>query len=62
MNGVALTVWDRWEIRGTKNTTLGEFLEEFERRFKIKPTGVFDNAVIVYMPGVPNAAKKLSKK
>jgi hypothetical protein len=33
-----------------------------QAKFKIKPTGVFDNAIIVYMPGMPAFEKKLKKK
>lgn len=33
-----------------------------QTKFKIKPTGVFDNAIIVYMPGMPAFEKKLKKK
>lgn len=32
VNGVGITIWDRWEIRGTKKTTLAMFLEEVEVR------------------------------
>ena len=89
INGVPITIWDRWEIRGQKSTTLADFLAEVEGRVRgpircrpasvlngcnahapvsvqekygIKPTGVFDNAVIIYMPGLPAFEKKLKKK
>lgn len=30
VNGVSVSIWDRWEIRGNKKTTLAMFLEKVE--------------------------------
>eukprot|EP00051_Salpingoeca_urceolata_P006913 m.91570 g.91570 ORF g.91570 m.91570 type:complete len:1078 (-) comp15042_c0_seq4:33-3266(-) len=55
------TLWDRWEIQGSKSTTLQEFLDAFEAQFKLEPTGIFCGASMIYVPMMPGHSKKLTK-
>eukprot|EP00038_Savillea_parva_P007534 m.170818 g.170818 ORF g.170818 m.170818 type:complete len:1074 (+) comp13295_c0_seq1:93-3314(+) len=54
------TLWDRWEIKGTKETTLSDFMKEVETKYGVSPLGVVNGSAAVYIPA-PMHAKRLGK-
>lgn len=60
--GVDITLWDRWDIQGTPDMTLGDFLKTFKDTYTLEPSGVFHNSAMIYVPFLPAMAKKMDKK
>ena len=48
--GVYITLWDKWEVRGHKDFTIKEFVNDVTTRFKIKPTMIVQGVKMIYVP------------
>lgn len=59
--GYAFTLWDKWEIRGRDELTVQQFLDTFEVRYSLRPSGIFVGSSVVYVPLFPGHAKRLVK-
>jgi ubiquitin-activating enzyme E1-like protein 2 len=55
------TLWDRWEVKGTKETTLAVFMKEVEVKYGVSPLGVVNGTSAVYIPALPMHQKRLVK-
>lgn len=61
VDNIYYTLWDSWDIK-EGDITLGEFLQYFENKYKLKIGGVFKGAVMVYVPMFPGHAKRKTQK
>jgi len=57
--GVSVTMWDKWEVRGSKDFTLQQFLDACKHQFGFEATAACQGVKIVYMPFMPGHAKRL---
>ena len=55
------TLWDSWEIK-EGDITLGQLIDHFQSRFNLEVSGVFNGAVMVYVPLFPGHAKRKTSK
>mgnify|MGYP000926696280 CR=1 FL=1 len=53
-----VTVWDRWEIKMSKNSTLKQLFDEIEKTFELKPRDVNQGGESIYMHAVLEAHGK----
>ena len=59
--GVSITLWDKWEVKGSPNFTVKEFIKEIDTRFQIKPTAIVQGVKMVYVPIMPGHTKRLNQ-
>ncbi|CAG5125849.1 unnamed protein product [Candidula unifasciata] len=57
--GLSVTIWDKWEIRGSPAFTLQNFIDQCKEQFGFEASSVVQGVKIVYMPFMPGHAKKL---
>uniref|UniRef100_A0A0B7B891 E1 ubiquitin-activating enzyme n=2 Tax=Arion vulgaris TaxID=1028688 RepID=A0A0B7B891_9EUPU len=57
--GLSVTIWDKWEIRGSKDFTLKNFIDQCKENFGFEASSVVQGVKIVYMPFMPGHTKKL---
>ncbi|XP_012944645.1 ubiquitin-like modifier-activating enzyme 6 [Aplysia californica] len=57
--GLSVTMWDKWEVRGSKDFTLQQFLDSLKQQFGFEATSACQGVKIVYMPFMPGHSKRL---
>ncbi|GFO14677.1 ubiquitin-like modifier-activating enzyme 6 [Plakobranchus ocellatus] len=58
--GLSVTVWDKWEIKGTKDFTLQDFLNQCKLKFGFEATSIVQGVKIIFMPFMPGHMKRLT--
>ncbi|XP_076443646.1 ubiquitin-like modifier-activating enzyme 6 [Babylonia areolata] len=57
--GLSVSVWDKWTIRGSKDFTLQQFLNSCKEQFGFEATAVVNGVKIIYMPIMAPHKKRL---
>ncbi|XP_059175412.1 ubiquitin-like modifier-activating enzyme 6 [Physella acuta] len=57
--GLSVTLWDKWEVRGTQTFTLQNFIDSCKEKFGFEANSIVQGVKIVYMPFMPGQNKKL---
>ncbi|BFY97150.1 hypothetical protein BsWGS_00190 [Bradybaena similaris] len=57
--GLSVTIWDKWDIRGSPTFTLQNFIDQCKEKFGFEASSVVQGVKIVYMPFMPGHLKKL---
>ncbi|KAK3097072.1 hypothetical protein FSP39_006114 [Pinctada imbricata] len=57
--GLTVTMWDKWEVKGHKDYTLQEFLQYFKTKFGFEATMVAHGVKMVYVTFMPPHKKRL---
>ncbi|KAI8793388.1 ubiquitin-like modifier-activating enzyme 6 isoform X1 [Biomphalaria glabrata] len=57
--GLSVTIWDKWEIRGSENFTLQNFIDQCKEKFGFEASSIVQGVKIIYMPFMPGHNKKL---
>ncbi|KAH9520216.1 Ubiquitin-like modifier-activating enzyme 6 [Bulinus truncatus] len=57
--GLSVTIWDKWEIRGSSNFTLQNFIDQCKEKFGFEASSIVQGVKIIYMPFMPGHNKKL---
>lgn len=55
---LCVSMWDRWEVKATKDCTLQEFLTTLKSKYTLNPMGIVQGSSMIYMP-MPMYKKKL---
>ncbi|XP_062608943.1 ubiquitin-like modifier-activating enzyme 6 [Saccostrea cucullata] len=60
--GLTVTMWDRWEVHGTADFTLQQFLQHFKDKYGFEVTMVSHGVKMVYVPFMPGHKKRLPQQ
>lgn len=60
--GLTTTMWDRWEVHGTADFTLQQFLQYFKDKYGLEVTMVSHGVKMVYVPFMPGHKKRLPQQ
>nr|XP_022335086.1 ubiquitin-like modifier-activating enzyme 6 [Crassostrea virginica] len=60
--GLTVTMWDRWEVTGTADFTLQQFLQYFKDKYGLEVTMVSHGVKMVYVPFMPGHKKRLPQQ
>ncbi|KAK3761216.1 hypothetical protein RRG08_022616 [Elysia crispata] len=58
--GLSVTIWDKWEIKGSKSFTLQDFLNQCKSKFGFDASSIVQGVKIVFMPFMPGHMKRLT--
>lgn len=58
----AVSLWDKWTIKGNANMTLKSFIQEVKQKYSLTISSVLYGSKSVYMPVMPTHAKRLNEK
>lgn len=58
--GLTVTMWDKWEVRGNKTYILQQFLGHFKEVYGFEATMVGHGVKMVYVPFMPGHNKRLT--
>ncbi|RUS91761.1 hypothetical protein EGW08_000469 [Elysia chlorotica] len=58
--GLSVTIWDKWEIKGSKDFTLQDFLNQCKSKFGFEASSIVQGVKIVFMPFMPGHMKRLT--
>lgn len=59
--GLTITMWDKWEVKGNKNFLLHQFLQHFKDVYGFEATMVGHGVKMVYVPFMPGHSKRLTQ-
>lgn len=59
--GLSVTLWDKWEVRGSGTFTIKQFISDVTARFKITPTMIVQGVKMIYVPLMPGHSKRLNQ-
>ncbi|CAL1537293.1 unnamed protein product [Lymnaea stagnalis] len=57
--GLSITIWDKWEIKGAKDFTLQKFIDQCKVQFGFEASSIVQGVKIIFMPFMPGHMKKL---
>ncbi|XP_056022965.1 ubiquitin-like modifier-activating enzyme 6 isoform X2 [Ostrea edulis] len=60
--GLTVTMWDRWELHGTAEFTLQQFLQHFKDKYGFDVNMVSHGVKMVYVPFMPGHKKRLPQQ
>lgn len=58
--GLTVTIWDKWEVKGNKTYILQQFLLHFKEVYGFEATMVGHGVKMVYVPFMPGHSKRLT--
>ncbi|XP_076101717.1 ubiquitin-like modifier-activating enzyme 6 isoform X1 [Mytilus galloprovincialis] len=59
--GLTVTMWDKWEVKGNKTFVLQQFLQHFKDVYGFEATMVGHGVKMVYVPFMPGHSKRLNQ-
>lgn len=59
--GMSFTLWDRWEVHGSKTFTLKSFINHFKDKYNFEVTLVAVGVKMLYIPILPGHMKRLNQ-
>ncbi|XP_061426890.1 ubiquitin-like modifier-activating enzyme 6 [Lethenteron reissneri] len=58
---LSFTIWDKWEIHGSEDFTLQDFIRAVKEKYGVEPTMVVQGVKMVYVPIMPGHSKRLKQ-
>jgi ubiquitin-activating enzyme E1-like protein 2 len=59
--GLTMTVWDRWEVRGGSDYTLNDLIDHLQDKYGVEANMVVQGTRMVYVPFMPGHKKRLTQ-